>query len=60
MKPFLRTLIIITELYVIADILFDLNFNPEIYLLTKIIKALFFLLLLIYVVLLRPDQKINK
>ncbi|MEZ0118897.1 UNVERIFIED_ORG: hypothetical protein ABRZ91_002854 [Heyndrickxia coagulans] len=60
MKPFLRTLIIITGLYVIADILFDLNFNPEIYLLTKIIKALFFLLLLIYVVLLRPDQKINK
>ncbi len=50
MKSFLKTLIIITGLYVITNILFDLNFNPEIHLVTKIIEALFFLLLLIYVV----------
>lgn len=49
MKPFLKILIIITGLYVIASILFDLNFNSEIHLITKIIQTLFFLLLLIYV-----------
>lgn len=49
MKPFLKILIIIIGLYVIASILFDLNFNSEIHLITKIIQTLFFLLLLIYV-----------
>lgn len=57
MEWFLKSLIIITGVYVIANILFDLNFNPEIHIVTKIIQALFFLLLLIYIVFFKTGSK---
>ncbi|MBN3554699.1 hypothetical protein JYA63_10505 [Fictibacillus nanhaiensis] len=48
-KSVLFVLIIVTGLYCVADILFDLSFNSFIDRTTNIIEALFFLFLLIYV-----------
>ncbi|WP_137790112.1 hypothetical protein [Bacillus sp. E(2018)] len=48
-KSVLLVLIIVTGLYCVADILFDLSFNSFINRTTNIIEALFFLFLLIYV-----------
>ncbi|MET3729282.1 hypothetical protein ABID52_002863 [Fictibacillus halophilus] len=48
-KSVLLVLIILTGLYCLVNIIFDLSFNPSIKLATNIIEAVFFLFSLIYV-----------
>jgi hypothetical protein len=49
MKSLLKVFIILTGLYSLAHILFDLTFNTSITMATNIIQTLFFLFLFLYV-----------
>jgi uncharacterized protein involved in response to NO len=57
MKSLLKVLIVLTGLYCIAHVIFDLTFNPVINIATNVIKALFFLFLLAYVTFFRKSAK---
>jgi hypothetical protein len=49
MRSILKVLIVLTGLYCLAHIIFDLRFTPFINHITNVIQALFFLFLFIYV-----------
>lgn len=57
MKSLLKVLIILTGLYCVAHVIFDLTFNPVITIATNVIQSLFFLFVLTYITFFRKTAK---
>jgi hypothetical protein len=57
LKSLLKILIILTGIYCIAHIIFDLTFNPTLNIATNVIQALFFLFVLCYITFFRKETK---